>query len=258
MAYTADGKKVRKGMKLWDRPWLGNRKVTVQEVRGDMLNIGGGCGVTAKFMYSSEKALSIANRVLILGGAFDPIHNGHLIACRSLAEELGIKDIILIPSNNHPDKPNMTSAKARMDMVKLAAEQDCSFQIGYCEFDRKGKSYSIETASWIKNELGKNPEEIYWMIGADNVNEISKWHQAEKLVKEVRFVVANRKTSNSVFVGTNKEKKIIDKMHIEYVDTPIIEISSSMIRDRVKNDKSIHFLVPDNVAAYIEENNLYR
>lgn len=258
MSYTADGKKIRKGMKLWDRPFIANRKVTVQEVKGESVNIGSGCGVSASSMYSNEEALSVANRVLIFGGTFDPIHNGHLIACRTVAEELGIKRIILIPSGKHPYKHDITSPEMRMDMVRLAIEEDYLFEICDCEFNREGFSYSADTAVWIKQELYKKMEEVYWMIGADNVKEIPKWHKAEKFVQEVRFAVANRKTSNSLFVGTDEEKEVMDNMHIEYADTPIIEISSSMVRERVSNGQSVHYLVPDMVARYIEDNNLYR
>jgi len=258
MAYTADGKKVLKGMKLWDRPWMSNRRVTVQAVRGDNLLIGGGCAVHASCMYSTEEALSIANRVLIFGGTFDPIHNGHLIACRTVAEGLGINRIILIPSGKHPYKHDITSAEDRLEMTKLAVEDEYMFEVCDCEFNREGFSYSADTAVWIKQELGKKMKEVYWMIGADNVTQIPKWYKAEKFVQEVRFAVANRKTDETEFEGTDGEEAIMKQMHIEYVDTPIIEISSSMVRERLQQGKSVRYMIPDKVADYIEEKELYK
>jgi nicotinate-nucleotide adenylyltransferase len=258
MAYTADGKKVRRNMLVYDRVNGRRRKMRVEEVRGNSLRIGLYMGVDADSVYSSPEALSIAERVLIFGGTFDPIHNGHLIACRTVAEGLGIKRIILIPSGKHPYKHDITPPEQRMDMVEVAVDEEYSFEVCDCEFNRDGFSYSADTAVWIKQELYKKMEEVYWMIGADNVKEIPKWYKADKFVQEVRFAVANRKTSNSLFVGTDEEKEIMDKMHVEYVDTPIIEISSSMIRERVKNGLSIKYLVPDRVARYIEYNNLYK
>ena len=258
MAYTADGKKVRRGMKVYDRVFGQNRTMMVQDIRGNDLLISFVMGVSANSVYSSKEALSIAERVLIFGGTFDPIHNGHLIACRTVAEGLGIKRIILIPSGKHPYKHDITPPEQRMDMVEAAVDEEYSFEVCDCEFNRDGFSYSADTAVWIKQELYKKMEEVYWMIGADNVKEIPKWYKADKFVQEVRFAVANRKTSNSLFVGTDAEVTIMDMMHVEYVDTPVIEISSSMIRERVKNGLSIKYLVPDRVARYIKENGLYQ
>jgi nicotinate-nucleotide adenylyltransferase len=161
----------------------------------------------------------LAKRVLIFGGTFDPIHNGHLIACRTVAEGLGIKRIILIPSGKHPYKHDITSAKHRLAMTAFAVENEPLFEVCDCEFNREGFSYSADTAVWIKEDLCRKMEEVYWMIGEDNVTQIPKWYKAEKFVQEVRFAVANRKTSNKIFEGTMYEKEIMERMHVEYVDT---------------------------------------
>ena len=109
-----------------------------------------------------------------------------------------------------------------------------------------------------KYASSKYYEEVYWMIGADNVTQIPKWYQADKFVQEVRFAVANRKTDSKNFEGTDEEKEIMDNMHVTYVDTPIIEISSSMVRERVQQGKSIKYLVPQPVEEYIRDNDLYK
>lgn len=258
MAYTADGKRVRTGMYVYDRPWMSDRKIYVFGVKGDMIDMGNGGGINASGTYSSKEAVSIAKRVLIFGGAFNPIHNGHLIACRALAEGLGIKEIILIPSGKHPYKHDITDGTIRMEMLELAIEDEYLFSICDCEFNREGFSYSVDTARWIKEELYKKMEEVYWMIGQDNVKEIPKWYHAAEFVKEVRFAVASRQTNGHEFEGTDEEKKILKKMHLDFIDTPVIEISSSMIRERVKQGKSIKHLVPDKVEKYIRDNNLYK
>jgi len=259
MAYTADGKKVRCGMKVYDRVFMSERTMTVQEVKGNTLKVNFFCGVPASTVYSTKEAVSIAERVLIFGGAFNPIHNGHLIACRALAEGLGIKEIILIPSGKHPYKHDITDGPTRIKMLELAIDEEESlFSICDCEFNREGFSYSVDTARWIKEELYKKMEEVYWMIGQDNVKEIPKWYRAGEFVKEVRFAVASRRTDNQEFEGTDEEKIIMNRMHLDFIDTPVIEISSSMIRERVKQGKSIKHLVPDKVEKYIRENNLYK
>jgi len=258
MTQTADGKRVRRGMKVYDRPWMANRTITVAGAKDGMIDMGNGGGVPASCTYSSKEALSEAKRVLIFGGTFDPIHNGHLIACRTVAESLGIKRIILIPSGKHPYKHNITSPEIRMEMLEASIEDERIFDICDCEFNRGGYSYSFDTAVWIKEDICRRMKEVYWMIGEDNVAQIPKWYKAEEFVKEVRFAVACRKTNESDFNGTDEEKQIIEQMDIEYIDTPIIEISSSMIRDRVKQGQSIKYLVPELVEKYIKDNNLYK
>jgi nicotinate-nucleotide adenylyltransferase len=258
MAHTADGKKIRVGMPVYDRVHSSNRRLKVYEIRGNDIRVGGGCGVSANSVYSSREALSISERVLIFGGTFDPIHNGHLIACRTIAEELGIDRVILIPSGKHPYKHDITPAADRLEMVKQAVEDEYLFEVCDCEFNREGFSYSSDTAVWIKQELHKKMEEVYWVIGEDNIKEIPKWYKAADFVKEVRFAVAKRKTSNSLFDGTDEEKEIMDNMHIEYVDTPIIEISSSMVRERVKRGLSVKYLVPDKIIEYVDYEELYK
>lgn len=258
MALTADGKKVKRGTYVYDRPWMSDRKIYVFDVKGDMIDMGNGGGVSASSTYSTKEALSITNRVLIFGGTFDPIHNGHLIACRTVAEGLGINRVILIPSGKHPYKHDITPAEDRLEMTKQAVEDETLFEVCDCEFNRDGFSYSADTAAWIKQELGKKMKEVYWMIGADNVTQIPKWYKAEKFVQEVRFAVANRKTSEKIFDGTDEEKEIMDNMHVEYVDTPIIEISSSMVRERLEQGLSVKYMVPDEIIDYIKEKDLYK
>ncbi len=258
MALTADGKKVKRGTYVYDRPWMSDRKIYVFDIKGDMIDMGNGGGVDASGTYSTKEALSIANRVLIFGGTFDPIHNGHLIACRNVAEGLGIDRVILIPSGKHPYKHDITPAADRLEMTKQAVEDEPLFEVCDCEFNRDGFSYSADTAVWIKQELHKKMEEVYWMIGEDNVTQIPKWYQADKFVQEVRFAVANRRTSNRIFEGTDEEKAIMDKMHVEYVETPIIEISSSMVRERIKQGQSVKYLIPDEVIQYIDYEELYK
>lgn len=265
MAYTADGKKVKMGMYVYDRPWMSDRKIYIFGVEKDIINMGNGGAVNASSTYSSREALSESKRVLIFGGTFDPIHNGHLIACRTVAEGLGIKRIILIPSGKHPFKHDITSPEIRMEMVEKAIENEPLFEVCDCEFNRKGFSYSADTAVWIKNELYRKMKEVYWMIGEDNLNQIPKWYKAEEFVKEVRFAVACRQTDDNRGSTTDLSaaeallwRKIHDEMEIDFIDTPIIEISSSMVRDRVKQGKSIKYLVPESVEEHIRYNDLYK
>jgi len=201
-------------------------------------------------------------KILLFGGTFNPIHNGHLIISRSIAESLDIKKILLIPSGTPPYKKNVIDPQIRLEMVKEAVGIDPFYEICDCEFNRKGPSYSIDTIKWVKETYDKTMEQVYWMIGEDNLEELPKWYGVDRLVSECRFVVACR-MSNEQEMKKRWEKSVIrnpglEEMHVTFLQSPIINISSTMIRDRVKEGKTIKFIVPEAVEEYINYYNLYQ
>jgi nicotinate-nucleotide adenylyltransferase len=201
-------------------------------------------------------------KILLFGGTFNPIHNGHLIISRSIAESLDIKKILLIPSGNPPYKKNVLNPQIRLEMVKEAVGDDPFYEICDCEFNRKGPSYSIDTIKWIKERYGKRMEQVYWMIGEDNLEELPKWYGIDKLVSECRFVVACRMSSEKEIEKTWKKSvkrnPNLEEMHVIFLQSPIINISSTMIRSRVQEGKTIKYIVPESVENYIIKNNLYQ
>ena len=138
-------------------------------------------------------------KTLCLGGSFNPIHHGHLICARSVAETAGFARVLLIPSRMPPHKTGATDvagAADRLQMCRLAIESAAkksavSFEVSDIEISRPGPSYTIDTA----RQMRKNGvEKIYWLIGADMMNLLPNWHQSAELLREIQFVIINRPT----------------------------------------------------------------
>jgi len=200
--------------------------------------------------------------ILLFGGTFDPIHHGHLIISRGAAEQLGVKKIILIPSAVPPHKQgkNFTEAEIRLELVRLAVEGDALFEVSDCELHRQGPSYTLETVRYFRAALG--PEEpLYWLIGADSVQELPGWYRIRQLVEECTIVTAGRPGCPCCCWDRFQnilEARQIARLQKYLLPTPLVDISATEIRRRVHNGLSIRYLVPKPVCDFIRENNLYQ
>lgn len=186
-------------------------------------------------------------KVGIMGGTFDPIHNGHLILAEEVREKMKLEEIVFIPTGRPPHKRErkITAAEHRMAMTILATNSNPKFKVSSIEIKRRGFSYAIETIEEMKR---RKEAEYYFILGSDAAKELSSWYQAEELVKECEFVVAKREGS---------EIEISQQKQIHVIETPKIEISSTEIRRRIKEGKSVKYLIPEAVEAYIRKENLY-
>jgi nicotinate-nucleotide adenylyltransferase len=188
-------------------------------------------------------------RIGLLGGAFDPPHIGHLICAQYTLEALQLDKIVFIPSGDHPFKRAdvVASAADRLAMVELSTEQSEHFEVSDIECTREGITYTIDT---IDSFHKQHPDwKLYLLIGADNIADFEKWHRYEEILSAAEVTVFRRSTNDA------EEQKRSD---FTYVHTPIIDISSTEIRHRTREGKSIHHLVPPAVEAYIASKNLYR
>lgn len=200
--------------------------------------------------------------ILLFGGTFDPIHNGHLIISRRAAEQLGVQKIILIPSAVPPHKQDKkcTDAEIRLEMVQLAVEGDELFEVSDCELHRQGPSYTLDTVGYFHTKYG--PElPLYWLIGADSIPELPGWYHIQQLVEECTLVTAGR--PGSPCCCWDRFQNILDARQIArlqkyFLATPLLDISATDIRRRVQNSLSIRYLVPETVCDFIRENNLYQ
>ncbi|EEI18717.1 nicotinate-nucleotide adenylyltransferase [Lentilactobacillus hilgardii] len=185
-------------------------------------------------------------RVGILGGTFNPIHNGHLIIAEQVRDQLGLDRVYFMPDANppHVDPKFAIDAKDRVAMVNLAITGNSKFAIEMTEIFRGGVSYSYDTMLDLTRRHPEN--QYYFIIGGDMVNYLSKWHRIDDLVKLVSFVGVKRDgyTPSS-------------KYPIIWVDVPYIDISSTLIRSKIRQHQSIRYLAPDAVLKYIKENQLY-
>lgn len=204
----------------------------------------------------------MSQRVGLFGGSFDPIHHGHLISARSIAEQLKLDRIILIPSPRppHKDEKSLTPASHRLQMTRLAVEGDPLFEVSDIELNRAGPSYTFDTVCEFQVRLGSDVR-LYWFIGADSLPELPTWSRIDQLVQKVQIVTATRPGWSpppvdllAKAVGTAAAQSLI----AQCVETPSIDISSTQIRSRVRAGQSISYLTPPGVTSYIHAHGLYK
>jgi nicotinate-nucleotide adenylyltransferase len=194
-------------------------------------------------------------RTLCLGGSFNPIHHAHLITSRSVAEKLNYDRVLLIPSAQPPHKPDSATLAApadRLAMARLAVADDPLFSVDDLELTRTGPSYTIDTAH-ILTARGEGP--VHWLIGADMLMYLPKWHRARELIHEVNFVPITRPGWQMDWESLPPEFRFLREAVVE---TPPIDISATQIRQRIASGLSINYLTPPAVCQYIAEHRLYR
>lgn len=185
-------------------------------------------------------------RVGILGGGFNPVHVGHLIISDQVSAQLGLDEFYLMPSyqSPHVDKKTTIDSSHRVEMLKLATEDNPKLSLELSEVVRQGKSYTYDTMKTLKE---MNPEtDYYFVIGGDMVEYLPKWYKIDELMEMVQFVGVNRP-------GSKQESPY----PLIWVDIPLMEISSSTIREKIKTNCSVKYFLPDNVLEYIHKKGLY-
>lgn len=191
-------------------------------------------------------------KIGIFGGTFNPIHLGHLIMASYAYEEMDLDKIIFMPAGNPPMKEGEISFFHRKNMIELSIKDDPRFSYSELE-DRDGLSYSYET---IKEIRKFSSDELYFIMGADSFESIHKWYEYEKLLKEIEIIVVDRKGSSDLD-GLKEDYRAV-ALGIHILKGPIIDISSSLIRSRIKEKRSIRYLLAKEVREYIEKHRLYR
>lgn len=197
-------------------------------------------------------------RVGIMGGTFDPIHLGHLVVANEVLSKYKLDEIIFIPSGNPPHKTNLkTKPIDRYIMACLATNSNDKFSVSDIEVKKEGRSYSLETLK----ELHKlySDREFYFITGTDAVIELPNWHEPKELLKLCKFISVLRPGIDEEYAKSKIEeiKKTING-HIEILHVPMLQISSSDIRERFSKEISAKYLLPEAVEQYILKNNLYR
>jgi nicotinate-nucleotide adenylyltransferase len=191
-------------------------------------------------------------KIGILGGTFDPIHLGHLVLAEQVKEKLGLDKVIFIPSASppHKSKRKLSPAKDRFHMTKLALESNSTFLVSDIELKRKGLSYTVETLKQLKKQYPDS--EIYFLTGSDVLDEIHTWKNPEQIYKLAKVVIAIRPGFDSFDSKNHFAKKSM------IVPITSVDISSTQIRERVKKEQSIKYLVPAKVEEYIKKKRLFR
>ncbi|KAF0134399.1 MAG: nicotinate-nucleotide adenylyltransferase [Candidatus Saganbacteria bacterium] len=198
-------------------------------------------------------------RIGILGGTFNPIHNGHLALAAAAKEEFALSEIIFMPSGNPPHKniDKVVDKEHRYDMVKLAIKNKKDFSPSRLELDREGFSYAVDTFNDLKKKY-KRKVKLFYIMGLDSINEILSWKKPLELFTLCEFIVGTRPGTK---VRTFKRlvkfpplEKEVDKIHLMELKE---DISSSDIRKKIKDGKSVLKVVPKTVLNYIRKEGLY-
>jgi nicotinate-nucleotide adenylyltransferase len=200
-------------------------------------------------------------RIGIYGGSFNPVHFGHLIVARAIREKLNLAQVYFLPSRNppHKDAKKLAGPEHRAEMVRLAIEREDGFQFDDFDLIRPGPCYTIDTVAHFRQLIPS--AELCLLIGADSLMELPTWHRAAELVSNCSVVTAAR--SGELPVNRSElEKAFGDEQTARLLagvtKTPVIDISSTTIRDRMASGLSIRYLVPESVRNYIESHELYR
>jgi len=188
-------------------------------------------------------------RIGILGGTFNPIHAGHLILAEEALYKLKLDKVIFVPSFMPPHKHIEGNIKPRdrLKMVELAIQGNPAFEASTYEIDSKKRSYSIDTLKEFRRTYGDDAQ-LYFITGSDSLKDLFSWKDINEIFKISKFIVANRPGYPLNKVPSGVETVVI---------TPL-EISSEDIRRRIKEGRSIRYIVPDKVRSYITKKGLYR
>ena len=202
--------------------------------------------------------VAVEMNIGVLGGTFDPVHNGHLIVAEEVKTRLNLAEIIFVPAGQpwlKAERP-ISPAEHRLQMLRLAIADKPYFKLSSIEIERTGPSYTVDTITELRDKLGSE-DELFFILGWDSLAELPQWREPSRLIKMCYLVAVPRpgyprpklKTLEVIIRGLSQRVMLMKK--------PEIDISASAIRERVAKGLSVRHLVPEPVNRYIKENKLY-
>jgi nicotinate-nucleotide adenylyltransferase len=195
-------------------------------------------------------------RIGVLGGTFDPVHNGHLYVANALREALDLERIVWVPAGRPPHKTGqiVSSDRDRLAMLDLALSGSAVDQINTIDVERSGPSYTADTLEILAECLA--PARLFFLMGEDSLRDLPTWHDPERLLRAAELAVAARPGVDVDLASIARQIPLV-RSRVHLVPTKEIAISASEIRQRVGAKQSIHGLVPAPVEAYIRDHGLY-
>jgi nicotinate-nucleotide adenylyltransferase len=188
----------------------------------------------------------------LVGGTFDPIHIAHLIIAEEALDRLGLDRVLFIPASRPPHKPDcaLSPVETRLRMIELAVADNPRLAVSDIEARRPEPSYTIETIRELRKRLGAS-ERLCFIMGADSLVQFFTWREPEALIRECEFAVVPRPgVDMSAADPRIRERAVV-------LEAPLMAVSSTDIRDRVRRGVSIRYLVPESVRTFIGEKKLY-
>ena len=196
------------------------------------------------------------DRIGVMGGTFNPIHMGHLIIAEEGRQQFQLPKVLFVPAYITPNKEvRGATAEERLKMVRLATANNPYFEVSDMEIKRKGRSYTVDTLRRLKDRYGPRCT-VYFISGTDTVADLPNWHEPEEVLKLCKFVGAVRPGCTDSF------REVIHSFgrlgeNILPLIVPAVDISSSAVRRRLAAGKSVRYMIPEEVYAYIKEKRVY-
>ena len=192
----------------------------------------------------------------VLGSAFNPPHLGHLALAQEALWQLGLSEVILVPTGQAPHKRIVDDPgrELRMAMTRLAAADDPRFSVSSLEVDREGPSYTYETLRLLAEERGET--DLVFVMGADAAVGLESWREPERVVSLARLAVARREGISDAEVAAVL-RSLGAEGRATMLEMPQFGVSSSAVRERAREGRPLRYLVPEAVARFIEEKGLY-
>jgi nicotinate-nucleotide adenylyltransferase len=200
-------------------------------------------------------------RIGVFGGAFDPVHFGHLILAEQGREQAGLEQVWFIPAARHPFKAESTAASfdRRVEMLHLAIAGHTAFRVDEIEKNRPGLSYTADTLDELKR---RHPaDEFFLLIGSDALPDLPKWHAPDRIVRAANLVVMERPghpVPSVAVLGAAIGLPAGEHLRLQHIEVPLIDLSSRDIRRRTAEGRSIRYMLPRAAEVYISEKDLYR
>ena len=192
-------------------------------------------------------------KTCIFGGTFDPPHIGHLLIAQTVFESEHFERLIFVPANISPTKKNgdSSSPKTRLKMLEMSLINNTNFEISDIEIKREGVSYTVDTLEEFVNSLNLDKKDLFFLMGSDTLRSFHTWKDPEKIMELCNIIVAIRPG----FAPSDIPQWILD--NVRFANIPRFEVSSTNIRARWREGKTIRYMVPKEVWEYIYENELY-
>lgn len=192
-----------------------------------------------------------------MGGTFDPIHYGHLIAAEEARHKFNLSQVSFVPCGIPPHKKDykVTAAEHRYAMTLLATASNPYFSVSRVEIDRPGPSYAVDTIKIFRKQFGEDVE-LFFITGLDAVLEVLTWKNPDELVRLCHFIAVTRPGYDAQKLQEQLPAHYLDR--ISLLAIPGVDISSTMIRERVRKGEPIRYLTPDAVCDYIAKHRLYK
>lgn len=197
-------------------------------------------------------------KIGVLGGTFDPVHNGHIMMAEKARDELGLDKVILVPAGKPMSKPGqkVSPAEDRIAMLEMAVKGKPKLEISNIEIERPGPSYTAETLTELRKCVGEE-DELYFILGMDSLKQLKEWYRPERILEIARIAVVTRPGYTKP--DTDEMKKTIPGIteRTVFINGMKTDISATKIRKKAEKGEKLDGIVPGEVAEYIATHNLY-